>query len=295
MKQIFLLLTLLISAGWSAFAQEIEVPEDTQGRSHVFIDYFYGPKDVSVDVVEAFRGAVMDALNDSRRVELTDVDTRSSLVIEKERRASEDIDPGTDMERMKLMLQEGANALIHGRVTQCKTARVVNSKGEASYTCTAILNLSVVDPATAKTLYTDILTCDASPSSLLGVTLESYATEGNAIAGAVKNCNKQVRKYVQEAFKIKGKVLEISETKKDEAKEVYISIGSSSGVTPGGRFNACLLREVAGRKSAKIIGELEVKDVEGEDLTLCKVKKGGKEILSAFNNGQVILVKSTAR
>ena len=104
-----------------------------------------------------------------------------------------------------------------------------------------------------------------------------------------------MRELVESAFRIEGFVLEISETKKDEAKEVYISIGSDNGVGPDAYFDACIEREIAGRKSAKVIGTLKVKNVEGGDLTLCEVKKGGKEIKQAIDGGQKVVVKSKAK
>lgn len=97
---------------------------------------------------------------------------------------------------------------------------------------------------------------------------------------------------VDDAFKIQGKILEISETKKDEAKEVYISIGSDHGVGAGTYFEACLERTIQEHKSFKLIGELKVKNVESENLTLCEVKKGGKEIKAAIDGGQTVIVRT---
>ena len=38
-----------------------------------------------------------------------------------------------------------------------------------------------------------------------------------------------------------------------------------------------------------------MKNVEGGDLTLCEVKKGGKEIKQAIDGGQKVVVKSKAK
>ena len=82
------------------------------------------------------------------------------------------------------------------------------------------------------------------------------------------------------------------EIKKDKAESVYISLGSKHGVAEGAYFAVCIERQVAGRTSQKEIGQLKAKGVEGEDLTLCEVKKGGKEIKAAMDNGQKLVIKS---
>ena len=120
-------------------------------------------------------------------------------------------------------------------------------------------------------------------------------TEDEAVAKVCRQAVKTMRELVESAFRIEGYVLEISDTKKDEAKELYISIGSDNGVGPDAYFDACIEREIAGRKSAKVIGTLKVKNVEGGDLTLCEVKKGGKEIKQAIDGGQKVVVKSKAK
>lgn len=100
-----------------------------------------------------------------------------------------------------------------------------------------------------------------------------------------------MRELVNEAFKLNGTIIEINESKGDEAKQVYISLGSNHGVTPKGSFKVFVLRTVAGRASRKEIGELKVNAIEGEDLTLCDVKKGGKEIKEAMEAKQTIEVE----
>lgn len=116
-------------------------------------------------------------------------------------------------------------------------------------------------------------------------------TPDAAAVDVAKFARKAVRALVDEAFKINGTILEISATKGDEAKQVYISLGSAHGVGSKARFKVYELRTVAGRNSRKEIGELKVSAVEGEDLTLCDVVKGGKEIKAAMDAQQKIEVE----
>lgn len=116
-------------------------------------------------------------------------------------------------------------------------------------------------------------------------------TPDAAAVDVAKFARKAVRALVDEAFKLNGTILEISATKGDEAKQVYISLGSAHGVGNKARFKVYELRTVAGRNSRKEIGELKVSAVEGEDLTLCDVVKGGKEIKAAMDAQQKIEVE----
>ena len=152
----------------------------------------------------------------------------------------------------------------------------------------AVVNytLKVVDPKNGTTI--------ASKTFKHGESITEMATGDTPDAAAVdvaKFARKAVRALVDEAFKINGTILEISATKGDEAKQVYISLGSAHGVGSKARFKVYELRTVAGRNSRKEIGELKVSAVEGEDLTLCDVVKGGKEIKAAMDAQQKIEVE----
>ena len=64
------------------------VAQETNSKPNVFIDYFWRPTDVDANLAEQLRSYVIEAINESNRVELIDVDTKSALAIEKSRRES---------------------------------------------------------------------------------------------------------------------------------------------------------------------------------------------------------------
>lgn len=261
--------------------------ESTNGKPNVFIDYFWRPIEVSFTWTENLRNNVIEGINATGRVALLDVDTFSALAIEEERRKSGELSAGDDMERLRVMTQEGANYLIQGRVASIATTKKKTDDGNIYYTATCAYTLKVINPADGKLVstktfkhgdgITDIITAD---------------TEDEAVAKVSRKAVKAVRELVEDAFKLQGTILEIALEKKGEAKEVYISIGSDHGVGNGAHFSVCIEREVAGRTSQKEIGQLKVKNVEGGDLTLCEVKKGGKEIKAAMEGGQKVVVKN---
>ena len=162
--------------------------------------------------------------------------------------------------------------------------------GKYYYTATCAYTLKVINPAdgklvTTKTFkhgdgITDIVTAD---------------TKDEAVAKVCRYAVKSVRALVDDAFKIQGTILEVSAVKKDEAKEVYISLGSDNGVGEGAYFGVYVTREVAGRVSRKEIGQLKVKAVEGGDISLCEVKKGGKEIKAAIDGGQTVVINTVQK
>lgn len=257
------------------------------GKPNVFIDYFYRPSEVSFTWAENLRSCVIEGINATSRVELTDVDSNDALKLEKARRNSTDVTDGNDMERLKVMTTQGANYLIQGRITSIATEKKRLDDGTIYYGATCAYTLKVINPADGKLIATKTFKHGDGITNIV-----SGDTENEAVSKVCHQAVKAVRALVDEAFKIEGTILEISETKKDEAKEVYISIGSDNGVGEGAYFAACIKRTVAGRESTKEIGELKVKNVEGGDLTLCEVKKGGKEIKDAIDGGQTVVVKT---
>ena len=113
-----------------------------------------------------------------------------------------------------------------------------------------------------------------------------------AITDAFKSTKLNMERFVDEVFKLEGKIEEIAESKKDEAKKVYINLGELRGIQKGQKFDVFVAREVAGRKTRKLIGELQVDAVEADDLSLASVKKGGKDIMAAIGEGKVLTVES---
>lgn len=117
-------------------------------------------------------------------------------------------------------------------------------------------------------------------------------TEAAALTSGSNGVAGEMGGFVEENFKLLGKILEISSSKKDKAQEVFIDLGTDVGVLKGQRFDVFIERTVAGRKSSKDIGGLRVTEVQGVDLSLCKVSTGGEEIQKAINEGSTVSVRS---
>ena len=52
------------------------------------------------------------------------------------------------------------------------------------------------------------------------------------------------------------------------------------------------VKTVAGREAKSQIGKLKIEEVEGSDISRCKVQSGGKDIKAALDAGQQLRVMS---
>ncbi|WP_291529814.1 hypothetical protein [Bacteroides sp. UBA939] len=280
-KSLFLVLCVLCSVVGSA--QDLDEPK---GKPTVFIDYFKRSGDVPFAWVEGLRNTVIEGIQKMERVILIDVDSQDALRIESQRRSSENISSGDDneMDRLSVMEELGAQFIITGQVTSM-TAAYKTREGKGYYDGSISYSLKVINPKNGTLIGTKTF----QHSGLTG------GTGGNkeeAIAKTIKNAVYSMRDFVDEYFKMEGTILEVNSEKKGKAEEVYINLGSMHGVKDAQKFTVYAIREVAGREARKEIGRLTVKAVEGDDISLCKVQKGGEEILKAIRDEQVIKIVS---
>lgn len=278
---------VFILAVFALCATTVNAQEETQGKPNVFIDYFYRPSSVPFSWAENLRNCVISGINATNRVNLIDVDTKEALSVEKSRRETGELAAGEDMERLKVMTQEGANFLIQGNIASMVTNIEKNESGGYYYTATCAYTLKVVDPLNGKLVTTKSFKHGDGITNIVVAD-----TKDEAISKISNQAVKAVRELVEDAFKLQGKILEISKVKKDKAEEVYISLGSDNGVAEGAFFSVCVERKIANRTSLKEIGQIKVVAVEGGDISLCEVKKGEKEIKAAFDGGQNIVIKN---
>ena len=103
---------------------------------------------------------------------------------------------------------------------------------------------------------------------------------------------KSADEYYNECYPIRANIIERGVEKRDKTKEVYIDVGSRF-IGEDIHFNVYVVGQVAGRETRKQIGRIRVRETMGDDVSLCKVQKGGKEIKAAFDRGDAIVAIST--
>lgn len=256
--------------------------EQSEAKKTVYIEYFNRPQNLSFSQAEALRNKVIEHIQYRKRIILIDVDSEHSLKLEQSRRESPEASAEGDMDRMKTMVTIGANLILQGRINSIATKHETDKEGKTHYTATCSYTLKFVNPQNGT-----IIASKTKENS-------GYDTsEDKAIQSAVTGSSSIVIDELLESIApLFGHVLEINKVKKDEAKEVYIDLGTLHGIDTDTWFSIKVGRQIAGRTAYKEIGLLKVTSVEGEDISLCKVKKGGKELKEAIDQGVNITLQS---
>lgn len=189
-----------------------------------------------------------------------------------------------------------ADMQITGEVTQMsttlqvRTEEVKDDKGKVhkrninEYDGTVMVALTLTDAATSETssnTFTARLVLGDMPTS-----------ESEALNICIKRLRAKITKYYNTMFPLSANIIERGNEKKDKAKEMYIDLGSYAGVYKGQHFTVYTIGSVAGRETRQKTGRLKVADVMGDDIALCKVSSGGKDIKAAFDAGKHLLVVS---
>lgn len=119
----------------------------------------------------------------------------------------------------------------------------------------------------------------------------SLSGKADAISDACKMATLNMSKMMEMVFPLKGKVVMVDEEKNSKALTVYINLGANNGIKEGQKFDATIMKDVAGDKISKTIGTLTAKELS-EYKCLCKVNEGGEEILSYVNSGEDVFVNT---
>ena len=142
--------------------------------------------------------------------------------------------------------------------------------------------------------FTNLQTGEVTTSTLSGRCSEySLARPADeAIRSALDELSDNIYEYYNECYPIRANIIERGIEKKDKTKELYIDVGSRF-IGEDIHFDVFVVGQVAGRETRKQIGRIRVRETLGDDISLCKVQKGGKEIKAAFDRGDAIVAIST--
>ena len=116
------------------------------------------------------------------------------------------------------------------------------------------------------------------------------ASEDKAVTAALSNLSGIIAGYFNARYPVNATIIERGEIKKEKQKTVYIDLGTSLSAYKGQQFDVYSVKEIAGKEARIEIGRLKVEEVLGEELSLCKVTKGEKEIKTALDNGSTLVV-----
>lgn len=165
-----------------------------------------------------------------------------------------------------------------------KDGKVTSTKTYTDYTANVGVSLSLKEVSTGVTR-TNTFSGNVSQ-------LDYVETESKALDLAISRLGWNITNFYNNLFPISANIIERGTEKKDKAKEMYIDAGGNAGVFKGQHFTVYIIGSVAGRETRSSVGRLKVESVEGDDIALCKVQKGGKDIKAAFDAGRSLRVVS---
>jgi hypothetical protein len=118
-------------------------------------------------------------------------------------------------------------------------------------------------------------------------------TQEGAMMKALEKLSSTITDYCNKWLPLSANVLEGARDKKDKQKEVYIDLGSKEGAYEGLHMGVYTVKTIAGKEAKKQIGRLKIMEVLGDDISLCKVQSGGKDIKAALDTGETLVIQTT--
>lgn len=257
----------------------------TQKKEVLLVDYFSYTSKIGSSYPEQLRNAIIGGIAETGRLSVVDVDAEADLKIEAERRSSEGAmaDETARTAQMKTM---GANYLLTAHVANMDAVRKTLDNGSIYYDGLISFTVKVTN-------ITDGSIKVSKQFDYSGLNAKTGDSREAAITATLAYVKTSMQKFVNDYFKLESTIVAIEQSdKKKGAVTVYINCGSTVGIQKGQLFDVKVEKDIAGKKILTNIGALKAEEVQGEDMTLCKVTKGGKEILEANQDGRKLVIIS---
>lgn len=257
----------------------------TQKKEVLLVDYFSYTSKIGSSYPEQLRNAIIGGITETGRLSVVDVDAEADLKIEAERRSSEGAmaDETARTAQMKTM---GANYLLTAHVANMDAVRKTLDNGSIYYDGLISFTVKVTN-------ITDGSIKVSKQFDYSGLNAKTGDSREAAITATLAYVKTSMQKFVNDYFKLESTIVAIEQSdKKKGAVTVYINCGSAVGIQKGQLFDVKVEKDIAGKKILTNIGALKAEEVQAEDMTLCKVTKGGKEILEANQDGRKLVIIS---
>lgn len=261
----------------------------SQKKSIAITAFETASRQIPNEYIKAIEDKVKEAFYSTNRFNIVDRTNFNKLKAEKELQKSEEFIDGKIVNQGNL---EGAEQIVTGNISQIN---IVKKRTEKSYyyDCKISFSLQVIDIATGKVLASELVRPKESfMGSVLSKSLGGASTPEKAFFNSLKGTQKVIDKFVGKHFPVTTMIIEISEVKSNKAKYLLINTGNLNGAKKNQKFTVIeLVNKKVGDKMLirkKKIGEIKITKVEGEEISVAKVTKGGDEILTKFNSGAKI-------
>ena len=281
-----LIMTVALMATMTVANAQNEADNMLQNVSVMELDYMIkeAPKSELGTVV----GAVLDVLADQTTSEEPGYSDalRASVIM-----ALSNVRRFTVTDGRQVAPNDETNIIVDGTINYISITRELklasNKKDKIPQFYAQIgLTLNMKDAVTNNVINSQVFEVNKSGWSWVN-------SNDTAIKNALETLRKKVEKYYNIAFPYTAQVLERGVEKKDKQKELYIDLGAAHGLQEGTHFNVYVIGSIGGKETRKQIGRLKVKSIEGDEVSLCKVSSGGREIKAAIDAEQKLLIIST--
>lgn len=179
---------------------------------------------------------------------------------------------------------EEGDLLLTGAVTSIGTVTSLKDKAApADNKAFVELTVTLMDLARNEIIGTRHFRRQVSATASSPSAEKALPTAIGALAG-------DVRGFLRATFPIYGEILEKGLEKKDKLKQVYINLGDNFGLYEDQNFTVYKIGMVSGRETKSEIGRVKVIEVQADDISLCKVSKGGDAIKTALESGTRLML-----
>lgn len=281
MKSKSLVLMLFVGMSIMCSAQDVTKPV-------VNVEGFNYSSDFSAEDAYIVRNNVIQSLQRTKRIIVVDLSQQSSVQSEAERRKSEAA--MNDNHEVADIAQLNANFILKGSLNSISTEQRQGTDYKTGqkyyyYASSMEYTIQLIDPSTGATISSHTYTSSGTDNNS-----SSYSHKE-----AVASTNKNMSKFIEEVFPVRGTILQVAEGNERKAKSVYINLGTDQGIQKGQKFVVYEVVDIAGEKSEKEIGELTVVEVMSGSRTQCKVNSGGDAIANNLASNKELIIKSRAK
>lgn len=276
MKKLMIVAILLMCILASVQAQKNQ-------KEVLLVDYFTSGN-VTQAHAKMLRDAVIAGIQHTNRLTVVDVEMEPTLKLEEGRRQDERAmrDP---VARTQVMQMLGATYALTGSITRMEGVRMQMNDGSYYYDGQIAFDLKVVNVADGSVKV-------SKSFSYAGLNAKTGQTPNEAIINTTDYIKMSMQRFVNQNFKLENRIISIEKVNKKKAETVYVDCGSDLGITKGQLFDVFIESNVVGKRSRQKIGTLKAIEVQGEELTLCRVKEGGEAIQEANLEMQELIVVS---
>lgn len=261
MKRNILLLIILMVISIGAPAQKYTI----------YTDDFDSEIKVPNRVISMVRLAFIDGIRNTNRINVVDAIAAGSDL---------SLSPLEDARRFKAEYLLKGNLIKREATDDGSSHRRYHSR-ENSYKEKFTLRLDLIRTSDGVTISTRNYEEAGSASG-------KDATQYSALENSLMNVPYEMGVFVETYFKVYGSILRVVSTKKDKAKTIYINLGYNDPIKEGLRFDVVESGMLEGNYIETKIGEVRISEIMGPKISLCKVNKGGEDILNALNAGKTL-------